>query len=1060
MTSLTFLSQAIAANLVLSNFRVSISEFAAPSFGPRRSLPARFRPFRLIQGQGRPRPLLLREVSLRRLAFVLLLAATGFGGTYSWLASQRAPAAAPEESGTFRLLTAEALAADSLRAEATQALSPAELRRLSSWAAEAQGTEKLARQARRELAIGRLEAADRLLEQALEQEPQNWQLWNDRALVRLARGGSGHPSLSVQALEAAEQAVELAPGEKGALATRAAVREALGLGSMFRPAPFGLEQLEAPGADLAELVAASPQTARRLGEEQLLPRWADAELAGRKQEAAVSLELASRLGRALAAFRGDALLRDSAAVLATARGPALARLARAHQGLARARKSFPACSPEDVEALGRAESELEKERSPFAGWARFYRAACTDLAGRPDLARAEFEALAASLGPGTPSLAARCHWALGLWHSRRAEISLAQRYYPLAAAGFEALGEMGHWGVLQYLQAENVFDLGRREEGWRLLLAALAQFGPETEARQAANELTTAARVAREEGLPHAAAAFLESAEALPSPADWSLEVRFEVSRQKLLTLAELGRLTEATAENVELLQLVEGATGLPYRSRLVAEQALAEAELCKSEEPKRALALLDRAQQALALEGNRTRALALAVNRSRLFGAEGRSAEQERALSRALATLERQRGWLEDLAARGDFLRTWRSLYRELAAFLVDAGRPEEALAALERGRARELLELRRGGPGKRGPAPSPEALAAALPAGTTVVVYAELPPQRLVAWRLAAGRVELRPLPLSPADVAELSERVAATLREGRSLEEVRQDLAELYQGLIAPVSEAEGAKGLEGETLRLSPDAALAAVPWPALFDPLSGQYLVDRFTLHLSPSATLAVEAARKEAESRAWEPPRSALLVAAPEADPFWQLLELPGAAQEVGALRGLVPGAGLLAGPGATVEAVEAGLRGAELLHLAAHAEPAREGEDAALYLSGGSERGRWRESRIAGLPLGPLRLVVLAACSSARGELGSGEGLGGLPRAFLLAGAEQVLATVTDLPDTTARPLFEQFYQGLARGERPAQALRQAQRRFAHPEESQQLPRPPPWWIFVLWDA
>nr|HRC86169.1 hypothetical protein [Thermoanaerobaculia bacterium] len=263
MTSLTFLSQAIAANLVLSNFRVSISEFAAPSFGPRRSLPARFRPFRLIQGQGRPRPLLLREVSLRRLAFVLLLAATGFGGTYSWLASQRAPAAAPEESGTFRLLTAEALAADSLRAEATQALSPAELRRLSSWAAEAQGTEKLARQARRELAIGRLEAADRLLEQALEQEPQNWQLWNDRALVRLARGGSGHPSLSVQALEAAEQAVELAPGEKGALATRAAVREALGLGSMFRPAPFGLEQLEAPGADLAELVAASPQTARR-----------------------------------------------------------------------------------------------------------------------------------------------------------------------------------------------------------------------------------------------------------------------------------------------------------------------------------------------------------------------------------------------------------------------------------------------------------------------------------------------------------------------------------------------------------------------------------------------------------------------------------------------------------------------------------------------------------------------------------------------------------------------------------------------------------------------------
>jgi CHAT domain-containing protein len=73
--------------------------------------------------------------------------------------------------------------------------------------------------------------------------------------------------------------------------------------------------------------------------------------------------------------------------------------------------------------------------------------------------------------------------------------------------------------------------------------------------------------------------------------------------------------------------------------------------------------------------------------------------------------------------------------------------------------------------------------------------------------------------------------------------------------------------------------------------------------------------------------------------------------------------------------------------------------------------------------------------LVVLSACGTALGKPIEGEGLVGLTRGFMHAGAARVVASLWNVDDWATAELMARFYQGMERrGLRPAAALRQAQ--------------------------
>lgn len=165
-------------------------------------------------------------------------------------------------------------------------------------------------------------------------------------------------------------------------------------------------------------------------------------------------------------------------------------------------------------------------------------------------------------------------------------------------------------------------------------------------------------------------------------------------------------------------------------------------------------------------------------------------------------------------------------------------------------------------------------------------------------------------------------------------------------------------------------------------------------------------------------------PGPALVVADPEGN-------LPGARREAAAVAPLLArrlAVDRLTGAEATGPALRRRLAGAGLLHYAGHGVSA--GWDSRLPLAGGG--ALTIDDVLVLAPAPPL--VVLSGCETAAVPADApAEGMG-LAHAFLIAGAEAVVATVRRVPDEASSALVAGFYEELAAGGTPAEALRRAQ--------------------------
>lgn len=298
-------------------------------------------------------------------------------------------------------------------------------------------------------------------------------------------------------------------------------------------------------------------------------------------------------------------------------------------------------------------------------------------------------------------------------------------------------------------------------------------------------------------------------------------------------------------------------------------------------------------------------------------------------------------------------------------------------------------------------------------------------------------------------------------------------------LYGTLLGPVAD------LVADTPRLviSPDGVLHYLPFAAL---LTGDtagptcadlpWLVSTHVVTVTPSATvLATVRARPSVPDGApWLLVGDPLLTAGGEAGVVARaagaedLAPLPHAARELSAVADGTSGAVVLTGAEATAFRLAAAGRDTDhdLVHLATHG----------LY---NENRPRW-----SGLVLSPdpeagddgflsvdevlgLRLVcnqvTLAACASGLGEEVTGEGLVGLTRGFLFAGARSVVAALWDVPgDATGALMGEYYGRDEFRGGRRAEALAAAQRALIEgavtaPDGDGDWSHPAFWAAFVL---
>ena len=89
-----------------------------------------------------------------------------------------------------------------------------------------------------------------------------------------------------------------------------------------------------------------------------------------------------------------------------------------------------------------------------------------------------------------------------------------------------------------------------------------------------------------------------------------------------------------------------------------------------------------------------------------------------------------------------------------------------------------------------------------------------------------------------------------------------------------------------------------------------------------------------------------------------------------------------------------------------------------------------------------------PAETVILSACHVGRGEIVRGEGIMGLARAFLVAGARQVVVASWAVDDAHATRLMAALHERLKVEPDAAEALTQA--RLTSPPPSSVAPKPP----------
>jgi len=360
------------------------------------------------------------------------------------------------------------------------------------------------------------------------------------------------------------------------------------------------------------------------------------------------------------------------------------------------------------------------------------------------------------------------------------------------------------------------------------------------------------------------------------------------------------------------------------------------------------------------------------------------------------------------------------------------------------------------------------------------------ELPQSERIRKLVQSFRQALVPPQLKAGESA--SDYQARVRRQEQSYKAYARQLSRL---LLGPV-ELAGAK-----RVLIVPDGSLQYVPFAALPIPVSGsgeQLLINRYEVDVLPSASV-LGTLRKTASKRA--PPTATAVIFA---DPVFEaddprvltnrgtsggrqerpaaltraILDIKGS-QYIPRLQASRDEANAIANVlhSRDSQAVHVsldfaasrdfvlrdGLTRFRLVHFATHGivDPRRP-EMSGLILSlidknGRKQDGYLRLGDIYNLKLS-ADLVVLSSCESALGKDLEAEGIIGLPRGFLYAGAKSVIASLWKVNDEATAKLMAGLYARIKRGESPSSALRGAQLEMVHDE---QWSKPYYWAAFAL---
>lgn len=295
--------------------------------------------------------------------------------------------------------------------------------------------------------------------------------------------------------------------------------------------------------------------------------------------------------------------------------------------------------------------------------------------------------------------------------------------------------------------------------------------------------------------------------------------------------------------------------------------------------------------------------------------------------------------------------------------------------------------------------------------------------------------------------ADCREALSGKVYSLTAAQATQKVKAKGRALYEKLFRPLeAHLSGAR-----RLLIVPDGALNYLPFETLIseeredETARSGYLLERFAVSYAPSASAlaALRRINRTAEEVAgfvaFGDPAYANAPAAVWDASRQSPIQLPWTRTEVNGIASLFAPAErrvYLGAKAAEKNATTETLGRARYVHFAAHGliderYPARSG----IALSAADDAtadGVLQMREIMRLRL-RADLVTLSACRTGLGQLLDGEGLVGLTRAFLYAGADSVMVSLWGVNDSGTAALMKSFYEHLRQGQPKDEALRRA---------------------------
>lgn len=280
----------------------------------------------------------------------------------------------------------------------------------------------------------------------------------------------------------------------------------------------------------------------------------------------------------------------------------------------------------------------------------------------------------------------------------------------------------------------------------------------------------------------------------------------------------------------------------------------------------------------------------------------------------------------------------------------------------------------------------------------------------------------------------------------------------LQNLYAELIAPIADV---LPTDGTPIVIEPHCALWLVPFAALQLP-DGTWMGDRWSFIYAASASTLDEIRQEPCYTPLADSKILAvgnpIMPMVPDHDGVKiKLQPLPGSEAEVKSIVQLFPEqqGTLLIGQKATEANVKQLAQSHNIVHLATHG--IAYGSDPLASLVAFSptdhENGLLTAREVIQSSSLPADLVVLSACQTGLGRI-TGEGMLGLSRAFLVAGARTVVVSQWSVSDSATMELMVAFYKNYLQSGNKAIALQKAMQTVrVHPEYS----HPRYWAAFVV---